>query len=178
MCDPVTATLVITAALSAGSAAQQGRETNAAAKYNAREQDNEATRVRNRGVEEENLQRRRTAEFAATQRAQLAASGVQLGTGTAADLIQDTEELGEVDAQRIRTNTEEQAASLERGAINTKSQGRAAKRAGNLQAVTTLVGAAGSAQTGGGQPQTGTLNPKWYNNNSAARRPLSSLGGR
>lgn len=161
MCDPVTGTLVASSLLGAYSSVQQGRSAKAVARYNAREAENEAVRVRSKGTEEENRHRQRVAQLQSRQRAQLGASGVDLESGSALAIQEDTELFGEVDALRIRSNFADQAQALDRGAGLTRQQGRSASRAGNLQAVGSLIGAAGSIAGAG-------VASKWYSPNSAA----------
>lgn len=155
MCDPVTALVVASTVVSTASAYQQGQYQEDIAEYNARVSENEATRVRNIGVDEENKQRRQTAELISRQRTQLAASGVDIGTGSALQLQEDAALLGEIDALNIRENFAEQATALERGTVSGRSQGRAAARAGTTQAFGTLL--SGGAKVAG----------KWYTPNSS-----------
>lgn len=153
MCDPVTigATLAISAgALSAAGSVREGDAALAASKYNARQQENEATRTRNVGVEQENLVRRQTAELISRQRTQLAAQGVDINTGSAALLQDDARSLGEADALRVRSNFEDKAVALEQQAQQTVYQGRAALRSSRLRAAGTLLGSASQASTFGG----------------------------
>lgn len=198
MCDPVTAMAVTAGVVSAYSSVQAGENANAVAKYNAREQENQATRTRNKGVEEENIQRRKNAEFLSRQRAQIGANNIDIESGSAADLQVDTELLGEVDALRIRRNFSDQAEQMERQSELTRAQGKDAKRAGYIKAGATLLTTAasaagglasspasvgtGAAQTGavgasaGGAAQTGLLTGtpvkmSWYNTKSALINP-------
>lgn len=179
MCEPTTMTVMaLTAAAGATQAysqIQQGRATEASANFNAREMENQATRIRNKGVEEENIQRRSTAEFLARQRAMLGASGIDIQSGSAADLQQDTEVLGEVDALRVRRNFSEQADVAERQALQTRAEGKAAKRAANVSALGTVLTTAASVGMMGAKPPPGTVSPKWYTPNSAAMSPVSTM---
>lgn len=159
MCEPTTIMAVMavaSAAVGAYSAVEQGKNARSVARYNAREAENEAVRTRNRGIEEEVKHRRQVAELQSRQRAQLGASNVDLRSGSALDIQEDAQLLGEVDSLRVRTNFEEQASSLERGGSLTRSQGNAAARAGNVQAVGSLLQGAGAVA---GQ---------WYSPNSSA----------
>lgn len=153
MCDPLT--IAATAAVAAGGLGaaaefQEGDQALAAAKYNARQQQNEATRTRNVGVEQENLIRRQTAEQIARQRTQLAASGVDINTGSAALLQEDARTLGEADALRVRSNFEDRAVALEQQAEQTIYQGRARLRSSRLRGAGTLLGGASQAARVGG----------------------------
>jgi hypothetical protein len=177
MCDPVTMTTlaVVAGGTQAYSQYSQGRAAEATGNYNARELENQATSIRNKGAEEENIKRRETAEFASKQRAMLGASGIDIDTGSAGDLQEDTQLLGEVDALRIRRNYAEKADTTDRQAVQTKAEGRAAKRAANLAAMGTVLTTAATAgminapaPTGGGQVLAGSpMNSKWYTDASA-----------
>jgi len=182
MCDPVTMTTlsIVAGGTQAFSQVQQGKEAMGVARYNAREQENQATAIRNKGVEEENIQRRQTAETLSLQRAQLAASGIDIDAGSAGDLQADTELLGEVDALRVRTNFLDQADTVDRQADLTISQGRAARRASNLAAVGTVlstaatvgminapVPAASAGAAGAASGSNGAVASKWYSTNSS-----------
>lgn len=146
MCDPVTigATMMVVGTVAQGYAAkQQGEYQNNVAKYNARQMENEATRTRNKGVEEENKLRERTAQLSSKQRTQLAAAGVNLDVGSAFDIQEDTRILGEADALRVRSNFQDQAQSIDDQASITRSQGKAAKKAGRNAFYTSLLSAGG-----------------------------------
>lgn len=189
MCDPVTAStlMVVAGATQAYGQVEQGRNARDVAEYNARELENQAISTRNKGVEEENIQRRKTAQLQSLQRAQLGAAGVDIDMGSAADIQQDTELLGEVDALRIRTNFEDQATQMERQGALTLQQGKRAERAGYISAAGTLLGSmAGAASveggifsSAGGAGSTGSLagspvNAKWYNSSSSFMKPYTS----
>ena len=158
MCDPMFG-MVMSGLQSVMGAMAENDEADykqGVAQYNAREQENEAVRVRNKGTEEENAERARTSKLIATQRAQLAANGVDVNVGSAADLQETTEALGEADALRIRGNAVDQADSMERGAGLTLAGGDAAKTAGTNRA------------TGGLLAGAGKLASKWYTPDSSA----------
>lgn len=167
MCEPVTIGMAISAAATVAqgyAAKQKGEFDYGVAKFNARQLENEATQTRNVGVEQENEQRRRTAELLSRQRTQIAAQGVELGTGTAAQIQDNTVDLGEVDALRIRSNFEQQAESLEDRAELTTAQGRAAKSAGNRAFATSIAVASGSFL---GSEAGSKFASKWFGSNSA-----------
>ena len=109
---------------------KQGEHEDDIAKYNARVTENEAEKVRAKGVEEENIQREKTAQLLAKQRAALGAANVDLASGTPLDIQEDTVLLGEVDALRVRGNFQQEAESLEEQASLTHLQGKEARRSG------------------------------------------------
>lgn len=133
MCDPTggVATMMIMTAISAGiqmdANNKQADYEQGVAEYNAREQENEATRTRNAGVEAENDHRAQVRQMIARQQVQAAGRGVEIDSGSALQLQQDTEAQGEIDALRIRGNHEGQASSMERQSELTRNQGKAAK---------------------------------------------------
>lgn len=135
MCEPTTIALAastMATVVQGVSAYQQGKAQNAAAKYNARQMENEAIRTRNKGVEAENIHREKVAQLAAQQTAQSAASGVDVMTGSAYDLRQDTAMLGEIDAQRIRDNYLTEAQAKDDQAALTRWEGKQAQKSGTL----------------------------------------------
>ena len=170
MCDPatITAVAVVTGtAFSVTSQIRQGKYQKDIGKYNARVAENQAQEVRTAGVEAENTERRETAELLAKQRAQLGAANVDLESGSALSLQEDTVTLGEADALRIRSNFESQALSLETGAGLTRSQGDAALTAGGFGAAGTILsGTASFLDTG--------VADKWFTPNSEANQPLTT----
>lgn len=181
MCDATTALYVATA-LSAYSSVQQGEQAKDVAQYNAREQENQATQTRNKGVEEENIHRQKVAQLRARQRAQLGANNIDIDSGSAIDLQEDTQLLGEVDALRIRRNYSDQAEQMERQAELTRIQGDKAQKAGYINATATVLGAiAGGMMGGGGSTGAGKanvagtpVNRAWYNSDSSFFQPYSN----
>jgi len=118
MCDPISMTIatVASTALGAYGQIQAGQQAQAAANYNAAVARNneiiagrQAEDALKRGQVAEDEQRRRTRAMAGTQRAALAASGVQLDQGSPVDILSDTAQFGELDALTIRNNAEREA---------------------------------------------------------------------
>jgi len=173
MCNPVAiAYVAVTIASAAASAKQQraqGKFQSGTAKFNARQAENQATQTRNKSVIEENKSRRSTAELVSKQRARLAASNVDVDSGSALQLQEDSALLGEVDALRIRSNLESQAASLDDQAALTLQSGEFAEQAGKNQATGTLLSAAGTIA--GNKQVAGAVNSKWYAQDSAINDP-------
>jgi hypothetical protein len=159
MCDPVLGLMAASTLMAAKSAQDQGQYRRSQSRYNARVAENEAEEVRSVGVQEENKQRKATAQMLSTQRAALGASGVELGSGSALQLQQDTETQGEIDAGRIKSNYADKATSLGTSAMLTRSDGAAAAKAGRNQSMGTLL--SGGAKVAG----------RWYDKNSAANDP-------
>lgn len=173
MCEPTTIMAVTTIAATGFTAQQQrkqGRFQKATADYNARVTENEAEEVRSAGVEEENIQRRRTAELLSKQRAQLGAANVDLSSGSALQLQEETQALGEADALRIRSNFENKADALDASAGLTSSEGSFAQSAGDTAAVGTLLSGTGTAV---GLSQSTGVSSRWFTPQSAALSPNS-----
>lgn len=145
MCDPVTIALVATTVATVGqgyAAKQQGKYEQGVQNYNARRLENEAIQTRNVGTEQELAQREKTAQLISAQRAQIGASGLALGSGSPAALLEDSQFQGEVDALRIRSNFQQQAQSLDDQAELSRAQGAAARQAGNNAFTGSLLSAA------------------------------------
>lgn len=165
MCDPVSVGIgarVVSQVMQGYAAKQQGEFQNDVAKYNARQLENEATRTRVKGTEEEIRLRNKTAQLTSLQRAQLGAAGVDVGSGSALALQEDTALLGEADALRIRSNFAQAATSLEDQASITRAEGSAAKQAGRLAFAGSILGAAG------------TVAGKWYTPSSSQSLALNT----
>lgn len=163
MCDPVTMATIAVAqgTFTAYQQVQEGKYQRGVAEYNARVAENEAEQTRTVGVEQENIQRQRTAELISKQRAQLGAANVDVGSGSALQLQEDAATLGETDALRIRSNFENRAESLDIGAELTRDAGRQAERSANTRAFGTLLGTAASVAGTG-------VADKWFTANSSA----------
>lgn len=112
------ASTIAAGAVSAVGAVQQSNAQSAQAKYYAGvARNNEilakraADDARERGRIDELNQRIKTSQLVGRQRASLAANGVDVGTGSAIDLIEDTFKIGETDALTIRANAERDASA-------------------------------------------------------------------
>lgn len=164
MCEPTTIMAITTVAATAANAyiqVQQGQYEAGVSKYNARVAENRAEEVRRAGTEEEMAHRRKVAQLQSTQRAQLGAAGVELGSGSALQLQEDTLAMGEADALRIRSNVESQVGALQTQADLTRSQGSLSQYSAGFAAGGTIL--SGTAATLG----TGVAD-KWFTPNSAA----------
>lgn len=175
MCSPTAVILVASTLMSAQSQAQQseyqqdvGQYEKGVAEYNARVSENEAQEIRAAGVESENLKRTETAQLLAKQRAQLGASGVQVGSGSAFQLQEDTVTLGEADALRIRSNYEAEAEAKETGAVLTRSQGELAESKGDFAKTTSDAKVTGTLLSGASAVAGTGVADKWFTPDSSA----------
>lgn len=167
MCEPTTimaGAMIVGTAFTAMQQREQGKHQKGVAEYNSRVKENEAQDIRREGVEKENIQRRKTAELVSKQRAQLGAANIDLSAGSALQLQEETQELGEVDALRIRSNVESRAQATEQSAGLIQSQGEFAESASQGQAFGTLLSGT-SAALGTG------VADKWFTPQSAALTP-------
>lgn len=79
------------------------------------------------------------------QRTAIAGQGIDVSTGTAAELQAETLRLTGEDEQRVRVNAAREALGIRTQAARTRSQGRMAKRSAEGQAVgSVLTGGAGA----------------------------------
>lgn len=153
-----TATTLIGAGAGALGAAQQGNAAAGAAQYqaavarnNQRVAEWQARDAEDRGRVAEQNQRFKTSGVIGAQRAAAGASGVEVNTGSAADLTADTAALGELDALTIRSNAGREAwghrVNADNYAANAEMldvQAKEAKRAGTFGAITSILGGVSS----------------------------------
>lgn len=94
------------------------------------------------GQAQEEASRMQTGSLFGRQRAQLAANGVQLGSGSALDLLSSTKFIGDVNATTIHNNALRTAWGLQTQATIDRSAAGALNP--SLSGMTTLLGGAGS----------------------------------
>jgi len=164
MPDPVITPLIVAAALTAATvsaygAYQQGQAAKAEGDYQAAVSRNNAIIAeqnakasREAGEIEAREARRRTAQVAGQQEGRIAAGNIELGTGTAADVLESTYTFGELDVQTILYNSKINERNLKLEANNLQSQaglfefqGRSRRLGANIQAGATLLGGVASA---------------------------------
>lgn len=151
MCNPAVIGLAMMAVGGAVQANQQridGEVASNVAEYNAKLAERKAQDTVNRGQEEENKHRRKVSALKGQQKAQFGASGVELDSGSASDILAETEVLGEYDALTIRGNAEREAQSLRDSARVERYLGKQKKEAGKTRAVGTAITTAGSVAGG------------------------------
>lgn len=161
MCDIMTAISIGSTVLGGIQSYQQGKYQEGVANYNARQQENEATRTRNAGVEAQNDRRLQTRFLQAQQRAVAAARGADVSSGSPLKAQEDAETIGRVDEFRINRNFQERADALKEGAALTRAEGKAAKAAGRNALLGSLITAGG------------TVASKWYKGTGGSGKPLS-----
>ncbi|MCK5608533.1 hypothetical protein KAR91_42015 [Candidatus Pacearchaeota archaeon] len=125
------------AGVGALSSIQQGKQANAIAQYNAAVGEQEAIASEEKAAFDEAIHRDRTKKAISTIRARMGRSGVT--SPAQAQAIEASIEAGELDALAIRHSGAIEAARARSGAKLERMRGRAAKRAGKIGAVTSLL---------------------------------------
>jgi enamine deaminase RidA (YjgF/YER057c/UK114 family) len=154
--------------LTAAAGVQKAQAEKAAGNYqasvaeqNAKLNDFRAEQAGQIGAMKENAYRDRVRQMAGAQRTVLAANGIDLGSGTATDLVSDTYTLGEQDALTIRFNAMNEAWGYRTQAVNDRNSGTFAKFQGkNAAKQTYLTTSASIASQGYGGYASGTFGGK------------------
>ncbi|GAA0567440.1 hypothetical protein ACFQH5_15670 [Halomonas salifodinae] len=123
----------------------QGKYQQAVAEQNARAQEQQAQDARARGVVAGEEQRDRARQVGARQATGLAASGLDISSGTSLDLFAETATLGEYDAQVAENNAYREAFGFQTRAAESRASGRNARQAGRNRAFGTLLTSGASA---------------------------------
>jgi len=159
MCEPTTILMAAGTLMSAKSAMDQGAASQQIANNNAILAGYAAKDAQARGEEEAAAIQRKAASLKSAQRVSMAAKGLDLGYGTAADLQDQTDFFAQSDAATARTNAGREAWRSESQAQDFRSQGEMAAYNGNMSAMGTLL-------TGGSQ-----VNEKWNAYNTRKKGP-------
>lgn len=158
--------------MSAIGAYNQSKASKAAYEYQAAVANNNATMAEykardaiTRGQSAEVAQRMRTAGLKGTQRANLAARGLDLGEGSALDILAGTDYMGEADALTIRDNASREAWGYRNNAASSSADAgmygsRASAESPGTAAATSLLTSAGTVASG------------WYRYREEADREL------
>lgn len=157
MCDPVTLTVVATTVAVAGTL-YSGAAANAQGKYEAAVANENRTHelaarddAAKRGELAQMRHYRQVSQRLGLQRAQLAASGLDVNFGSAFDIQLDTSMLGQEDAQILAENTRREMQGYEINAANYTMQGRAAKARGKAAQTGSYFQAASTILSGASQ---------------------------
>jgi len=118
------------------------------ADINARMSESAAQSTLLAGQREEQKSRIATANLKGTQRASMAANGVDLGEGSAAQILTSTDVLGEIDANTIQSNAIRSAWGYRTQGASTKAQADSSRAAAGAISpssayTTSLIGGAG-----------------------------------
>lgn len=168
MCEAITMSTLAMYAAAAGtavsvySAHEQAQGQKDMARYNAQVADNnaktneiEAQDAIKRGDEEANAIRRNADMLKGSQRASMAARGLDLAEGTAAELQFQTDFFSSVDQATARDNAKRQAWGIRTQGANFKSE--AAMQRATAKSINPWMNTAGSLLTNGGMVAS-----KWY----------------
>lgn len=143
------AVLGATSAFSNSKAVKGAAQTNARIQeLNAQAAEWQAKDAIARGDRSAGVARLKTRQFKGSQRAAMAANGVDLSYGSALDILNDTDQFGEIDAETIRDNAAREAWALRQQAAGlgvdaTMYRARAAGESPMLAASTSLLTSAG-----------------------------------
>lgn len=146
MCEPTTIALIATAtagAMSAKASYDQGQVAKQVGRNNATMAEYAAQDAQRRGEEDAAAIQRKGAALKSAQRVSLAAKGLDLGYGTAADLQDQTDFFTQSDVATTRTNAAREAWNMRARGQQAMFEGNAAARNANMQAAGSLLGGAG-----------------------------------
>lgn len=134
-----TAVSAAGSAFSGISAAGQASYASRVASNNAILSREQATDAQARGDDEQQRKWREISQMKSAQIAQLAASGFDTSSGSAADLIGDTAVMGTEDARLIAENTGREVRGFHLQAQNFQEEARAQRRRANQALVSTVL---------------------------------------
>lgn len=147
MCAPMLplALTLASTAISAYSQYQSSSYTAAVATRNAKQAEILEEDAKARGEQRADQERRKVAYKIGAQRAGIAASNVDVGSGMGLSIIGDTALMGEMDVQIIRQNAEREALGYDNQAANFRAEAAGAKQSGLWNTIGTVVGGAADA---------------------------------
>jgi hypothetical protein len=157
MCGPAPLALGAAALSAAGSiqggiaAREQGKYAAAVAQRNASLADDQAREANDQGSIAQKQLARKYAALKGSQAAAMAASGIDLGFGSALRTQEDTLMLYGEDASALASNTANQRRGYEFSAANSRSEAQASRMQGKAAFTAGLFGAATSILGGASQ---------------------------
>ncbi len=130
-----------------------------------------------RGGKSATAVRLKTSQIKGDQRAAMAANGVDLGVGSAAEILADTDYFGAIDANQVIDNAAREAWGYRTTASNFTGdaamlRSRAAAESPMMAGATSLLGSAtkiaggwyGASKSGGSTPANSWITPRGYGN--------------
>lgn len=157
MCDPVTLTVAATAVATIG-AGYGALQSSAQSRYQARVADQnaklsaESARQEQENTRDAALQHyRKVAQLQGQQRVAMAAGGLDVGFGNAADLTADTQMLAREDARRIYDQGAENVRGFDIEGSNYRAQAKASRQAATGALIGGAFDMAGTALGGASQ---------------------------
>jgi hypothetical protein len=150
MCDPFTiaAMTIASGAISAGGALYGGFAQANMHSANAKYAKQQADHARLRGDQAAMIERLKGSRQAGQATVGLGASGIELTSGSALDIVGDIAMMTEFNAQQSLVDHENQARGFEFEAAKYKSQAKTSKIQGVLNATSTVLGTAGKVAGG------------------------------
>lgn len=133
--------------MGAKSAQETGAAQASAARQNAAYSDIAASDSIKRGATDEDQQRLQTMGAIGTQRAGFAANGVDVNSGSAANIQDDTAQLGEFDALTIRNNAAKEAWGYRTQSQTFRESAKTAEKSAKNNMFGSLLGAGASASS-------------------------------
>jgi hypothetical protein len=155
VCEPTTIALAATAiagGLTAKGQYDQGQVAKQVGRNNQIMAEYAAQDAQKRAGEDAIRIQQKAAQIKGSQRATMAAKGLDLGVGTAAELQDQTDFFGATDAATTRDNGNRGAWSARASGAAAKAQGDAASRQATMSAFSTVLGTGGQV--------AGKWNPK------------------
>lgn len=128
----------------------QGNYEGAILDQNAGVADQQAADAIARGAETEARSRAATRSLTGSQRASIAAQGIDASSGSAADVIVNDQTLGELDAMTIRHNAQREAWGFKVEATNDRAQANLARMGGRNRSATLRNASVGTLLSGAG----------------------------
>lgn len=124
---------------------EQGKYLDKVSKVNAGMSEQAARDALARGEIEADDMRKQTRQVIGTQRTGFAANGIDVNTGSAGQIQDDTAALGELDALTILNNAAREAYGYRVQAVDQRQQGKLAKYQGKMEAFGSILGGAEKA---------------------------------
>ena len=131
-------------ALGAVGAYQQGQVAKQVGRNNQIMAEYAAQDAQKRAGEDSIRVQQKAAQLKGSQRATMAAKGLDLGVGTQAEILDQTDFFGAVDAATTRNNGNRDAWASRYQGANARAQGDASARQANIGAFSTLLSTSGS----------------------------------
>lgn len=141
MCDPGTLVIAATVAQVAGTAVQtigtyqQHKYEAKIHEANQRAENQRIVDAMERGERDARDAARQHAQLMGAQRAAMAANGIDVSFGSAADLMADSASLAQEEQTTVRENTRREIMGYDINAANFGAQAKASRRAGNFALV-------------------------------------------
>jgi len=145
MAITTTTAMLIAAGVSAAGAVAQAQSAKRQSKFQAKVEEQQATRAREIAASEERDFKKNQSAILSQRRAELGGAGIMPSTGSALLAEEDFLKESELQAQRIRAGGETTATRLEQQADLTKMAGKSAATRGYMRAGSSLLTGIGGA---------------------------------